>query len=483
MKLKQGLCLFLFSILLTIPLAWSGDDDDSDDNDFDDDITEIIEKEREKAEEEAEERAEEEAEKLLENLLEQRLEDDSDFDDDFEDEMEDWLEEQLEAKSTDDDLEERMEEELEKHLESIADDDDKSEEQLEFIDDKLQQLWQFEDDIEESLLPPLPDQMIALISAEELAAAKAEGAVVLHEEPLTALGAVLVTFDSNQSIAVATEPNHLYQLDNAGHTIVPPTPNTPDNALMQAKVMGVDHTLVAKQKIGLMDSSINLKHPCFSGLTIHQQNFHDTAQPNFEHGTAMASILLGDNACAAQGLLSQAQLFNAVVFAQNTQGMVVASAAQLVSGLNWLLTQQVGLINMSLSGPANRILEQALKQVSKQGIILVASAGNDGPAAFPRYPAAYPEVIAVTAVDQQLKGFTRAAQGPHIEISAPGVNVFVAQSKAYGSRSGTSFAAAMITAVLASEESTITKPDLSLRAKNLGPAGRDNVYGFGLMQK
>ena len=89
----------------------------------------------------------------------------------------------------------------------------------------------------------------------------------------------------------------------------------------------------------------------------------------------------------------------------------------------------------------------------------------------------------VTAVDQQLNVFARAAQGPHIEIAAPGVNVLIARDQAYASLSGTSLAAVMITAVLASEKALPNKPDLSLRAKQIGDTVRDNIYGFGLMQK
>ncbi|MFT4764072.1 MAG: minor extracellular protease Epr [Oleispira sp.] len=466
---KLGLCLLLISSLLTATSLRA--DDDVDDN-----ITDIIEKEKEKAEEEAEERAEEEAERLFESLLEKRFGDNSDIDNNVEDELESWLEEQLEANTTGDDLEERMDQELEKHLETLADDDSQSEEQLQFVDDKLQQLWQFEDDLEESLLPPLPNQMIALVTAEELAAAKASGAVTLKEESLSEFGMILVTFDDSQPIPIDTEPNHVYQLDALN------TANQPANGLTQAKLMDIEHTLIAKQRIGLMDSSINTQHVCFTGLAINQQRFHDKAQPSFKHGTAMASILLGENACDAQGILRQAQLFNAVVFAQNKAGIVIASASQLVAGLSWLLTQKVNIINMSLSGPPNRILEQALKQVAARGITLVASAGNDGRAAFPRFPAAYPEVIAVTAVDQQLKIFDRAAQGPHIEISAPGVDMLIAQGTTYASLSGTSLAAAMVTAVLASDEVTLIRPDLSSRAQILGKEVRDPMFGFGLLQ-
>lgn len=470
MKLKQGLCLLLLSILLTAAsvLADDDDDDDFDDDDFENDIVKIIEKERE--------RAEEKAEKLLERLLEKRYGDKYDIDD-FEDQIEYWLEKQIEASGANETIEDRIEYELEKHLELMVDDDSKTEEQLEYLDEKLQQLWQFEEDLEDSLLPSLPNQMIALLSLEELNQAKAQGAVVLHEEQLSELGAVLVTFDSSQPISIDTEPNHIYQLDAINSTA------TAENALTQAKVMGVEQTLAAKQRVGLMDSSIDFNHACFTGVKISQHGFHDKAQPSFEHGTAMASIILGDNRCDAQGILKNAELFNAVVFAQNKSGAVVATAAQLVAGLNWLLSQQVSIINMSLSSPPNRILEKSLQQVAARGVTLVASAGNDGKVAFPRYPAAYPEVIAVTAVDEELNVFERAAQGAHIEIAAPGVNVLIAKGQAYGSLSGTSLAAAMVTAVLASDEADSKRPDLTLRTVNLGIAGRDTVYGLGLLQK
>src|SRR5690606_27022977 len=101
--------------------------------------------------------------------------------------------------------------------------------------------------------------------------------------------------------------------------------------------------------------------------------------------------------CEAPGALHSAQLVNAVVFGRSPQGPVVASAGQLIQGLDWLLQQQVEIINMSLSGPANPLLERVLQQVQAHSVQVLASVGNDGAAAFPRYPAAYPSVIAITA--------------------------------------------------------------------------------------
>ena len=162
------------------------------------------------------------------------------------------------------------------------------------------------------------------------------------------------------------------------------------------------------------------------------------------------------------------------------RGPVVASAAELVAGLDWLLQQQVSIINMSLSGPPNRVLEQALNRAAARNITLVASAGNEGPAAFPRFPAAYPAVIAVTAVDAQQQVYTRAAQGPHIELAAPGVGVRVAAGTATQPMSGTSVAAAMVSAVLAAQPGPV-RDRLPQQVRDLGATGPDPVFGLGLL--
>ncbi|CBL45803.1 Hypothetical protein HDN1F_22200 [gamma proteobacterium HdN1] len=466
MKPLFALLLLLAALSPLAPLpSWAEDD-------IDDDISDILEDEKEKAEEEAEERLE----KKLEQLLEQRFGKGVDFDD-IEDELEGWLEQQLEDHEGDEDLDERLERELEKRLEALG--SDMSDQQLDLLDDKFQQLWQLEDDLNEALLPALPEQAIALLSQQELQEAIQQGAKILDENPLGELGAILVTFDHRAPIPPQSTPNHLYQLDSTQSAATSIT----QDALAQAQQMGVAGQLIAKQRIGMMDSSIHRTHPCLENSIIHQKAFHPDGKPNFAHGTAMASIILGKAGCGAAGILSQGELYNAVVFAQNEQNLVVASAAQLVQGLNWLLSQRVGLINMSLSGPANATLEKALRQVAARGVTLLASAGNDGPAAFARFPAAYPEVIAVTAVDSQLAAYPRAAQGPHIEIAAPGVAMQVANQNSTGSLSGTSLASALATAILASEPAFRTRPDLSQRALDLGEKGRDKVFGFGLLQK
>ena len=87
---------------------------------------------------------------------------------------------------------------------------------------------------------------------------------------------------------------------------------------------------------------------------------------------------------------------------------------------------------------------------AKKGLILVAAAGNDGPKAAPLYPAAYAEVIAVSAVDEQARIYDKAASGPYVALAAPGVDVLVAAPRgAYDLSTGTSVACAEVSGIVA----------------------------------
>ena len=147
----------------------------------------------------------------------------------------------------------------------------------------------------------------------------------------------------------------------------------------------------------------------------------------------------------------------------------------------------VNIINLSLAGPKDPLVEQAIARLSKKGIIFVAAAGNNGPTAPPNYPAAYKQVIAVTAVNQKLRNYRHANRGSFIDVAAPGVRIWTAApGKAEGYRSGTSFAVPFVTAVAAAHYRQLTKPSKTsllsaVATKDLGPRGRDKIYGRGLI--
>ncbi|UIY32650.1 S8 family serine peptidase (plasmid) [Neorhizobium galegae] len=157
--------------------------------------------------------------------------------------------------------------------------------------------------------------------------------------------------------------------------------------------------------------------------------------------------------------------------------------------LDLLSQRDVKVVNLSLTGPANALLERSVEAVTGRGMILVAAAGNDGPNAKPVYPAAYGDVIAVTAVDKARNPYRRAVRGDHIDIAAPGVGVWTAASiSGARQKTGTSFAAPFVTAavsMLIAEEPGMSLERLEAKISQLtddiGEPGKDPVFGWGLL--
>ena len=159
----------------------------------------------------------------------------------------------------------------------------------------------------------------------------------------------------------------------------------------------------------------------------------------------------------------------------------------LVKALDWLISSGVDVINISLAGPPNRLLEAALQRASESDVTILAAAGNGGPVAGPMYPAAYKTVVAVTAVDAKGQVFRLANRGDYLDIAAPGVGVRHARSGGgYASSSGTSFAVPFAATAVARLRQ-LQPGDNALEllcntAEDLGPPGRDSIYGFGLLR-
>ncbi|MDX5297812.1 MAG: S8 family serine peptidase, partial [Gammaproteobacteria bacterium] len=151
--------------------------------------------------------------------------------------------------------------------------------------------------------------------------------------------------------------------------------------------------------IGLIDTPVDITHPALQGADLTQRLFVTRQPADAEHGTAIVSLLVAQPEQGLPGgLLPHARIFSAAAFRRRDQ-QTETLTEWLLDALNWLLAQQVGVINLSLGGRHNRVLEVALQRVLEKGVVLVAAAGNQGPQAPPVYPAAQPGVIAVTAVD------------------------------------------------------------------------------------
>jgi len=149
----------------------------------------------------------------------------------------------------------------------------------------------------------------------------------------------------------------------------------------------------------------------------------------------------------------------------------------------------VPVVNISLVGPANAMLENVTRAILARGHLLVAAVGNDGPAARPLYPAAYAGVIGVTGVDARQRALVEACRGPHVDLAAPGADMAAASLSArYAAVRGTSFAAPIVAGLLASRlpvpdgaAAATAVRDLSASAIDLGARGRDQTYGEGLV--
>ena len=247
----------------------------------------------------------------------------------------------------------------------------------------------------------------------------------------------------------------------------------------------------ASLRIGIVDSTVDATHSALSSATISARDFADRGQAaDPAHGTMIASIIAGVEPNAYRGIAPGSQIFAANIFFTKADGTMVANVESMILALNWLVGEGVGVINMSLSGPPNRLLERAITRARVEGAIIVAAVGNAGPAAAPLYPAAYDSVVAVTAVGSDYQIYRRAVRGEHIDFAAPGVDIYAARSTGgYDLQSGTSLAAPFVTIALAEvawqhrdRQWDEILDDLKQGAIDLGAAGFDPVFGHGLIR-
>jgi len=208
-----------------------------------------------------------------------------------------------------------------------------------------------------------------------------------------------------------------------------------------------------------------------------------------QHATAIATLIVGrDTNNDFSGVAPGAALHAGVIL--RARGAIEDTTTRsVVAGLDWLLQARVHVANLSFGGPPNRILAAAVYAVLERSVIIVAAAGNDGAEAEPVYPAAYPGVIAVTAIDARERIYERANRGSYVTISAPGVDVWTPDGSTGHYVTGTSFSAAIVTGAVTLALSTgggSSPRALSARlcetAKDLGAPGNDPVFGCGLLQ-
>ncbi|WP_057795937.1 S8 family serine peptidase [Roseovarius atlanticus] len=342
-----------------------------------------------------------------------------------------------------------------------------------------------------------PEYVLLVNRGQATAAAQAlisAGATLLRERPLPQFGQQMyffvfprtLTLEQGRALLAGRTPSavldlHKIYVRSAGPRVY--------HALMVGDAPGQSCRVGRSIRVGVIDGAVNAGHPAFGGVRIVRQSFlrEGARRTGASHGTAVAGLIAGSSGAGPlAGLAPGVQVYAAEAFGlekTSDGGRLEAVAA----GLDWLVGSGVRLVNMSFAGASNQVFAKLLGLAQGRGVVIVAAAGNDRSGA-PVYPAASPSTIAVTAVDAGGRLYGRANYGRHIEFAAPGVDLYVAWGNGGSYRSGTSFAAPVVTAILARQAS---RGGLSLNgaraflrssAKDLGPGGRDSHYGYGLVQ-
>lgn len=243
-------------------------------------------------------------------------------------------------------------------------------------------------------------------------------------------------------------------------------------------------------RLGMIDTRVDPDHKTLRAQNIIRRSFlDDEAEPApADHGTAIASLLVGDPGGSLGGLLPGAELFVAEVFKRREDGSLAAELYAVLQALDWLIAQRVSVVNMSFETGENPVLSLILSKAVNEGLVLVAAAGNGGPDAAPAYPAAHSQVLAVTAVDSQAHAYRYANHGNYIDFSALGVGVRTASADGFQVQSGTSFAVPAVTAAVAelirrglAPDPVLIRETLREVAQDVGEPGWDDVFGWGVL--
>jgi hypothetical protein len=236
--------------------------------------------------------------------------------------------------------------------------------------------------------------------------------------------------------------------------------------------------------VALIDSGVDAAHPDLAGAIVANFDATEGDTTPHPHGTGMAGAI-----AARRTVLSSAPgggLLTVRAFGKAYNGE--GTTFNIIKGLDWAAEQGARVINMSFAGSADPRVRDALARASRRGIVLVAAAGNAGPRSPPLFPAADPNVIAVTATDAEDSLFSNANRGSHIAVAAPGVDILVpGPDGTYQFTTGTSVAAAEVSGIVAlliERNPSITPSEvrriLVRTAKGLGK-GREKEFGAGLV--
>ncbi|MFI0792813.1 type VII secretion-associated serine protease mycosin [Micromonospora rubida] len=206
------------------------------------------------------------------------------------------------------------------------------------------------------------------------------------------------------------------------------------------------------------------------------------------HGTSMAGLIAahgqrGD--IGALGIAPQAKILP--VFDSPPHGDGEPDA--LAQGIDYSIANGADVISISSGGSSSLRLIEAVRRALASDIVVVAAAGNMSKDTEVNYPASEDQVIAVGGVDQKGKHAAISVAGPEVDIAAPAVDIY---STSYGGKYSKGTGTSSATAIVAGAAALIRSkyPDLpaaevahrlTATAVDKGPPGRDDEYGYGVI--
>lgn len=242
--------------------------------------------------------------------------------------------------------------------------------------------------------------------------------------------------------------------------------------------------------VAVVDTGVDINHPDLSNQLVSGYNVvNPGSQPmdDVGHGTHVAGVVgaLVNNNLGVAGMSWYNRIMPVKVLDKSGAGSTYAVA----QGIIWATDHGAKVINMSLGNYADaQFLHDAIKYAFDRDVVLIAASGNDN-TERPGYPAAYPEVFAVAAVDSQKSKASFSNFGDYIDVAAPGVSIASTYPQSqYAALSGTSMASPHVTALAALIRSA--NPNLKntevmqlMRdtAMDLGTSGKDKYFGYGLI--
>jgi Subtilase family len=309
---------------------------------------------------------------------------------------------------------------------------------------------------------------------------------------------VLAKVAELESHSLTAQPDFLYSASALGQATEVPLP--PAQLQYGPKLIRVDRlrgSLTGKGvKVALIDTGVDANHPSLQGRIVMQTDVTGRGFTADAHGTMLAGIIAATarGGTGIAGIAPDAEILSVkACHPLAPQGLPAQCwSGTLAKGLDFAIAKKVALINMSLGGPGgveDKLLKQMVDAAAGRGMVVVAAAGNDGPQGKPGFPAALPNVVAVTAVDSQEQLYAIATTGDFVDLAAPGVEILsTSPGGKYLVSSGTSLAAAFVSgiAALVLEQQPGISPQalqslLERTAKHLGRPGKDPQFGSGLV--